>query len=158
VAGLVKPEMHMMVLIESTQKALDSGLFYTKDVKAFVLNDMNVSPEVSSRNKARVEGGDFGYETYYAREYIKRRAHERHFAEVEAKLALTPGADLGSLIFNDYKLNTKCAVESIEGAKVKIIGKRGRYTMSCVTDVLAIDSALVRAFEQGKRKTAGLSV
>jgi hypothetical protein len=117
---------------------------------------MNVSPEVASRGMSRVEGGDFGYETYYARRFLERREHERHLAEVEKTLALTPGTNLGSIVFNDYKLNTKCIVESIDGTSVKIVGKRGRYTMSCVTDVLGINSALIRAFEQGKRKTPGL--
>jgi hypothetical protein len=157
VAGLVTPDEHMVRLIESTQKALDSGLFYSAEVKAFVAADMNISPEVASRNKTRVEGGDFGYETFYAQKYLERRAHERALTEAENTLGLVPGKDLGTIMFNDYKLNTKCVVESIEGTQVKIVGKRGRYTMSCVTDALGIQAALARAFEQGKRKTVGLA-
>jgi hypothetical protein len=142
----------MLRLIESTKRALDSGLFYSNAVKAFVRADMDVSAEVAERNKSKVQGGDFGYETYYARQYLDARAAERKLADAERELNLIQGMQLGTLIFNDYKMNTKCMVESIEGSTVKVVGKRGAYKVTLTTNALGIQWAIKRAEEKGKRK------
>jgi hypothetical protein len=157
-AGHREPVAHEQRLIDATQQALDSGLFYSSEVKAFVKADFGdyLRPEDAARNRSNVEGGDFGYEVYYARQVIDARAAAKRLADAEAALNLKPGTVLGSLVFSDYKLNTKCVVESVENSVVEIKGKRGAHVVIFTVNALSVQRALERAFEKGKRKSAAI--
>jgi hypothetical protein len=77
-------------------------------------------------------------------------------ADAEAKLILRVGTTLGTLVFNDFKVNTNCVVEAIDGATITVAGKRGKYIVKLETNALGIQYALDRAFSKGKRKSAEL--
>ncbi|MDM0037300.1 hypothetical protein QTI33_34605 [Variovorax sp. J22P271] len=59
-----------------------------------------------ARNTERVDGGDFGYDVYYARSAVEAMRHQRKLVATAQALAFQPGDKVGALIFNDGKRNT----------------------------------------------------
>lgn len=148
-----QPTARQSAVIEAVSAALTGGLHYTKDVRAFCARYLEITPEVDEHPSGRrVEGGEFGMDCYYARRTIDAR--NKHAAEdaAAAGLRLVPGLELGSLIFTDCKLTTRCKVESIEGAQVSFSGKRGRYTVTGKATALGLRHAMERAHRGGKRR------
>ncbi|MDB5768031.1 MAG: hypothetical protein JWQ61_2845 [Collimonas fungivorans] len=155
-AGTIEP--YMQKVIEAVQRALDAGKFYTTDVLASVITDFGsyLRPGDTEVGKGEVEGGIFGMEVYYAREFIRNQSARKALADAEGKLNLRVGTTLGTLVFNDFKVNTNCVVDAIDGATITVAGKRGKYVVKLETNALGIQYALERAFSKGKRKSAEL--
>lgn len=151
-------EPHMQKVIDAVQRALDAGKFYSTDVLASVVADFGdyLRPGDADIGKDEVEGGIFGMEVYYARDFIRIQAGRKALADAEAKLNLQVGTILGTLVFNDFKVNTNCVVEGIDGSSITVTGKRGKYIVKLETNALGIQHALERAFSKGKRKSAEL--
>jgi hypothetical protein len=151
-------ELYMQQVIDAVQRALDAGKFYTTDVLASVITDLGsyLRPGDTEVGKGEVEGGIFGMEIYYAREFIRNQSARKALADAEAKLNLQVGTSLGTLVFNDFKVNSNCVVEAIDGATITVAGKRGKYIVKLETNALGIQYALERAFSKGKRKSAEL--
>lgn len=154
--GRVTPDEHQQRLIDTVAAKIEAGVFYTSDMLRAVIDDLSpyLTEEMIQRGRGHVEGGVFGMEVYYARDLLRLRAASKHYAEVEKKLDLHVDDNLGSLVFNDYKLTTKCKVDSIDGCKISLTGKRGAYVVKFTTDHVGIDNAMDRAYTRGKRKTA----
>lgn len=152
-------EPHMMRLIGAVSRAVKSGLFYNDDVLAAVIADFgdHLRPGDAEIGKGAVQGGQFGMEVYYARDYLRACEARELLDAADEKLALSKGVQLGTLIFNDFKVTTGCVVSTIDRAGVIVMGKRGRYTVQFTTNVVAIDAAIERAFEKGKRPSATLA-
>lgn len=143
-----------LILIDSVRRALASGLFYTSDVLAFVIQDLNVSKEAQTIQADRVEGGLIGMEVYYARGYlddVKRREANDAAAQ---KLALRIGQKLPQMMFTDYKMNSGCIVfdVSAKGRTAKIVAKRGRQTVHINASACDIANAIERAAERKAQK------
>lgn len=60
------------LLIETVGKAIRAGMFYSLDVGGWVADALGVSRE--NLRGGGVEGGIFGYECYFARQELDRRA------------------------------------------------------------------------------------
>lgn len=156
-AQLIPIDKYKQRMVEAVQRSLDKKLFYTTDILADVIHDMRdlIAPGVLEA-KNGVEGGPFGMEVYYAHDYLRRIIEIKNKNAAVERLNLRTGTPLGSLIFNDYKLNTNCSVLSTDEGGYRITGKRGKFTISFTTDASSIECAMDRAFEKGKRKFKGL--
>ena len=72
-----EPTARQRLVMESAERALDAGLFYTVDVNAAVAKDLGVTTEQLGRNTERVDGGDFAYDVFYARSAIEAIRYQR---------------------------------------------------------------------------------
>ena len=153
------PDARQSLVIKAVQAALAAGRYYTNDVQAFCAEYLGVGPELQqSKGPIRNEGGIFGMDCYYARNYL--RAREKFAMSAEAMSQLKPyvGQKLGSIVFNDYKRTTGAVVIAVfdQSDSVRISGKRGAQTIEAtvsVADYLALLPTLPAA--QVVRSTAG---
>lgn len=148
------PSAPMQELIDATRAALESGLFYSRHVLDAVVTALahRLTPALLERGRGRVEGGDFGMETYYARKYIEACAQREHRRAAEARLSLAPGRALGTLIFNDGKQTTSCVVTKWENGWGTLRGRRGRQTVEIRCDAIAVEYAIERYHERRDRR------
>jgi hypothetical protein len=146
------PTARQQSVMNAVSVALSEGLFYTKDVYTRCVEILNPDADSLAVNAKRVEGGEFGMDCFYARGTLAaQREHDEATAAAQ-HLALTPGAPLGALIFNDGKLIRACVAAEVNGRSVVMRGKRGASTVGGPVDVLSIARAMDRAHESGKRK------
>lgn len=149
-----KPTERQLIVIEAVQSALDAKCFYTDMVLEHCKKYLAITPEQAAVNTERVEGGNFGMDCYYARNYIE--AQLGHESERIALNRLNPrvGQDLGVLIFSDFKRNTGMTITAISagGKLFDLCGKRGAYKVSLSCTAKQIEHAMNRAFQQGSRK------
>ncbi|CAG9236931.1 hypothetical protein PSP6_700014 [Paraburkholderia tropica] len=152
-------EPHMMRLIGAVSRALESGLFYSDAVLAAVIADFGnyLQPGDTEIGKSEVSGGQFGMEVYYARRYLDACDQRVMLDAAAEKLALRNGTHLGTLMFNDFKVTTGCVASGVSRSGVTVTGKRGRTVVRFSTNAVAIDCAIERAFEKGKRPSATLA-
>lgn len=157
-----QPTDRQKVLIDAVLDAKANGLFYTKDVLNHVAKALSVTPEQTAVGATRTEGGDFGMDCYYARQFIEAR--HRHEAERQAWTLLKPaiGMDIGTLVFNDYKRTTGVVVTGFvgdgdvkngKGMLMALRGKRGSMTVLLNATATQVRYAMDRAAEKGNRKT-----
>ncbi len=157
-----QPTDRQKVLIDAVRDAKASGLFYTKDVRNHVAKALNLTPEQAAVGATRTEGGDFGMDCYYARQFIE--AVQRHEAEHQAWVQLKPtaGLDIGTLVFNDFKRTTGVVVTGFvgegdvkngKGMLMALRGKRGAMTVGLNATATQVRYAMDRAAEKGNRKT-----
>ena len=149
------PTARQKMVMDSVQKALDSGLFYNDAVREFVAKDIGATEDQLNSNKSNVQGGDFGYDVYYARKAIEASGNNALEKQIHEELNLRAGDKLGTLIFNnDFKVNTNVVVKSVseDGKSVELDGKRGAYTITVKANTAAVRYAIERAKERGKRK------
>jgi len=148
------PTDRQATIIRAVQLALDAKLFYTDEVRAHCAATLGVTPEQAAVGAARTEGGTFGLDVYYARQYLS--AQTKFQAERVALLRLKPteGLELGTLMFNDFKRNTGMRVTGVssDSKEITLIGKRGAYTVTLVCTAKQIENAIDRAHERGLRK------
>jgi len=138
--------------MNAVQAALDAGKFYANEVKDFVADRLGITPEQRAFNKTRVEGGDFGYEVYLARQVVEGRQRDDKLQAATRALNLKPGDQIGALVFNnDFKRNTGMKVVSVDGDSVVLEGKRGSRTIQQRTDSLGVLKGIDRAKEKGYR-------
>ena len=147
------PTDRQMVVIAAVRAAVEAKLFYTSDVLAFAKTYLAITEEQAAVGTDRVEGGNFGMDLYYARDFL--RAEEAHALDRSARdrLKLCVGKQLGTLVFNDMKRNTGMRVTStVDGKLFTLTGKRGASTVILSCSARQIEHAMVRAFERGQRK------
>lgn len=140
-----------MILIDSVRRALESGLFYTRDVLAFVVDDLKVSEEAQAIQSKHVEGGLIGMEAYYARGYLDDVKDREENDAAAQKLGLRVGQKLPQMMFSrDYKMNSGCVVFEVgmKGRTAKIAAKRGKQTVHIESNARDILSAIERAAER----------
>ncbi|MCE1249261.1 MAG: hypothetical protein LWW82_00845, partial [Comamonadaceae bacterium] len=148
------PTARQQLLMDAVGRAVDGGKFYAHDVNDAVANELGVTPEQRGRNRHNVDGGDFGYDAYMARNALDAQRGNAKSREIAKALSLQPGDKLGTLVFNDGKVTTGVAVTALSdtGLIATIAGKRGVATTHGQVGVDAIAAALDRAKERGKRK------
>jgi len=150
-----KPTDRQLICIEAVQSALDANLFYTTDMVAHCKAYLGVTPEQAASNRSKVEGGDCGYDFYYARSYLKAQfGHQADRSSIE-RLKPYVGQVLGTLVFGDFKRTTGMVVTEVcEGGKlITATGKRGSYGVVLKCTARQIENAMDRAFERKSRKT-----
>jgi hypothetical protein len=102
----LKPNLRQQLVMAAAARAIDAGLFYNVDVNAAVAADLGVTREQLARNTQKVDGGDFGYDVYFARGAVEAIRHQQRLVDTAAALALRPGDKVGAIIFNDGKRTT----------------------------------------------------
>ena len=145
------PSARQRLVMGSVERALDSSLYYKREVDAFVANDLAVTPDVRASNKSNTEGGDFGYDVYYARLAVEAARGHVLRKSIESQMGLTVGDSLGTLVFNDGKVTAGARVEALDGSDVVIAARRGAASTKASTTVASIAMAMDRAKERGKR-------
>jgi hypothetical protein len=146
------PTARQQLVMDAAAKAIDSGLFYTTDVRAFCVKALEPSNEALQSNRNNVEGGDFGYDVYYARHAVEEQRKWAKTLDIAKALGLTVGDKLGTLVFSDFKRTTGVTITKVGRLSADITGKRGAYTVTGTIDVLTLRNAIDRAKEYGKRK------
>lgn len=149
-----EPSPRQQVVMDAVASALDEGKYYTDDVRERASELLGVSPDVLARNKSNVEGGDFGFDVYYARKAVEAQRANNKSRQLADEMALKPGDVLGTLVANDYKRMTGVKVVSISdsGLSAVIEAKRGTATVRGEMGVDALKAAFDRANERGNRK------
>jgi hypothetical protein len=148
-----RPSARQQSTIDAVAVALSEGLFYTKDVYARCVEILQPSADVLTVQAKRVEGGEFGMDCYYARRTLEAQREHASAMDAARHLALTPGAELGALIFNDGKLIRAAVATEVRSRSVVMRGKRGAKEVAGPVDILALARAMDRAHSEGKRKT-----
>lgn len=149
------PDARQSLVISAVQAALAAGKYYTNDVRAFCAEYLGVGPEAQQSNgPIRNEGGPFGMDCYYARQYLDAQEKFAKSAEAMSKLKPYVGQKLGPIVFNDYKRTTGVVVIAVfdQTDAVRISGKRGAQTIEATVTATQIASAIDRANEKGYRK------
>lgn len=149
-----KPTERQQAIMDAVGQAIDAGKFYTTDVVAFAAEKIGVTPEQRKQNTLGTENGDFGYDVYHARRAVEAQRKHNLAAKIAGELNLQAGDKLGTIVFNDFKINTNVTVESVsdDGQTISIKGKRGSYVVTATTSPIDIKNAIERAIEKGKRK------
>lgn len=142
----VEPTVEMAELSIMVKAALDAGLYYSKDVLAAVIEMMGerLTADLIALGRDRVEGGYFGMEVYYARQYLEALARREQVQSAEADLMLEAGRRLGVLMFSDGKQVKSCTVVRWESGIATIKGMRGRYEVTGSYDALTLSKAIRR--------------
>ncbi len=146
-----KPDARQQVVMDAVAAALDSGLFYSRELKDRVATDLGVSDEVRAKNRSNVEGGDFGYDVYYARKAVEARRELQSLDRETERASFKAGDKLGVLVFSDYKATKAVVVETVEDGLVTFTGKRGNVTVRGKANALQLKAAMDRAKERGNR-------
>lgn len=147
-----EPDARQKIVMDAVEKALANGVFYNRDMDEKVAEALGVGADVRSRKNSGTEGGDFGYDVYMARKAVEAKQRHAEIARVQAEQNFKAGDVLGTLIFNDFKVNTGVTVEAVNGDQIKLRGKRGAYSVTMETGPTNIKYAIERAHEKGKRK------
>ena len=144
----------MRGLMNTVAIAEAAGVFYTKDMYAYVCACYDFTEEELARGKG-VEGGTVGMDIYYARGRLR---HEKEVAEDEtarATLNLEPGTKLGCLLFNYARgVMRNCSVASITPTHVRVLGTRGNQRFNVDTTARAIVHAKDRYLKREALKRA----
>ena len=149
------PTPRQQIIMDAVQRALDAGAFYSDDILQRVARDLKVSAEVRASNRSAVQGGDLGYDAYYARGALDARKEHAAEAKAREEMALKAGDELGTLVFNDGKVTTSVTVTGTDDAgRYELTGKRGPATVKVQAPAISIKFAIERAHERGKRKTS----
>ena len=149
-----KPTPRQQIIMDAVGQAKDEGLFYADGIKARAVELLQVSPEVLALNKSNTDGGDVGYDLYYARNAVDAHRGNQKSRDISDAMDLKAGDVIGTLITSDYKQTTGVTIVSVgdDGLSVKFIGKRGAYSVSGEIGVDSIKASIDRAKEKGKRK------
>ena len=150
------PSARQRLVIQAVKAALDAGKYYSDEVREFCAKRLAISQEQASVGIARVEGGTFAMDCYYARGYL--RAQENFAKQDSVRTLLKPfvGQKLGTLTFNDFKRNTGAMVKAIseDGHTITISAKRGSVGVELACNAEQIARAMDRAAERGHRKAS----
>lgn len=147
-----EPDARQKIVMDAVEKAIADGVFYNRDMDEKVAEALGVDADVRSRKNSGTEGGDFGYDVYMARKAVEAKQRYAEIARVQAEQNFKVGDVLGTLIFNDFKVNTGVTVKAVNGDQIKLRGKRGAYSVTMETGPTNIKYAIERAHEKGKRK------
>ncbi len=150
------PNERQQRLMDEVAKVLDAGAFYNVDVYQRVASALGVDAATLASNKTGVQNGDFGYDVYLARKCVEAKRAHHVLCSVADELALKPGDKLGTLIFNDFKINRSVEVVSVsdDGFTVNMTGKRGACIAKIEASPMAVKCAVERAKERNKRKNS----
>lgn len=148
------PSDRQMLVIQAVKTALEEKLFYSDDVLKRASKILGVTEEQAASGASVVQGGHFGMECYYARQYIEaQRAYaiDRAYAK---QLQPHKGMKLGTLVFNDSKRNTSVEIVEVEerGRMLTLHGKRGNTTVAMTCTATQVAYALDRAAQRELRK------
>jgi len=146
------PNPRQQIMVDAVLEGLTSGVYYTDDILAYVIDKLEITPEVATLNfTTRVEGGYVGMDAYYARNYL--RAAETWKRRDAALVALAPvvGQVYGSLCFN-YKRVNLVKVTEVNGDMISFTAKSGNRLVSGCGNALQIVESGERAFAREWRK------
>lgn len=148
------PSENQKLVIAVVKAALDSGLFYTTDVRSFCAKAMGLTSEQDAANfqPARVEGGVFGMECYYARKYLDAMSRFAREDKAHAQLKPHVGQKLGTIMFNDFKRSTGAVVSEVKDNVITLHFKRGKVLLGAEVSALVIKNAIDRAAEKQLRR------
>lgn len=148
------PNARQQLVADAVQKALDSGLYYSKDVVAFCKRELHVTEEQEGVGAKRVENGEVGMDCYYARKYLDKQRELSKARNVLKLLQPKAGQLLGTLMFSDYKRNTGAVITQVseDGMSITVQGKRGAAVATFTCSPLQVANAMDRAAERGLRK------
>jgi hypothetical protein len=151
-----QPTQRQLLVIEAAARAIDGGAFYSVDVRSAVAADLGVTPEQLARNTHGVEGGDFGYDLYFASGALNAIRRHQKAVETARALGLQAGDGIGAIIFNDGKRNTGAVVQSVsaDGIELEIRAKRGGKLIAFACRIDALANAIRTAHERGARPDA----
>lgn len=128
-------------MLDAVGKALDAGLFYTKEFNKFVADVLGVTDQ-SAFAVDRTEGGPFGYEVYYARKVVEKERADNRNKDIGEKLRLSVGENIGRLRLNDGKIASASTIASVGDTSAVIMAKRGPQTIKVT---LTFDSLMAYA-------------
>lgn len=131
----------------SVERAIDDGVFYNKEMTERVAKELGYTGPTD-------DGSVFKTDVYLARGTVEAKRKYANQTAIANELNLKAGDNLGTLIFNDFKVTTGVTVESVskDGRDIKFTGKRGPARVSAQTQPESIKAAIDRAHEKGKRK------
>jgi hypothetical protein len=156
-----EPTSRQALVIAAVRAALESGLYYTADVLKHCVNSLGLDKETALKqgnSNAPVEGGIFGMDCYYARDYLDVVAERNANMDAWASVGPVVGNNFGTVAFNDGKKITGWTVTSLmpESYSCEFTGKRGGKDVRHTCTVSALKRAVNRAFELGLRKDASV--
>lgn len=149
-----EPTSSQVLVIDAVQAALGAGKFYSDEVVAYCAAFLGLSEEdrLANFDRTRVEGGMFGMDCYYARDYLQHCKDVAAEAQARTLLQLREGRALGVLVFNDGKRVTGCSVVEVRDDDTVLSGKRGSKILVLAAKATAIQHAMDRACERGFRR------
>lgn len=147
------PTARQQLVMAATARALAAGHFYSGDVNDAVAADLAVTPEQRARNSHQVEGGDFGFDVYYAQRAVEAAREHKVLLETARVLGLQPGVKVGTLRFNDGTKTSSCVIRSVEdgGTQLVIEGTRRAQAVTLSCSVVGLARAVQSAHERGMR-------
>lgn len=132
-------------LFAAVSKALDAGLFYNRDVDAFVAKELGVTDEQRKVGADKVEGGAFGYDIYHARKAVEKARADKSNSDAGKRLGLKVGENIGKLRLQDGKIASAATVEAVSEKDVTLIAKRGPQTIRVTIPYTSIETYAERA-------------
>lgn len=150
-----QPTERQKLVIDAVRSALDVGkLYYTKDVYAYCLNILLPSVETLAKNAKSVEGGEFGMDLYYARQYLDAQKRFAMEDELNSQLKPRAGMRLGTLVMQDLKRYTGVTIAGAREDCLTLDAKRGSIAARFTASVTGVRNAVDRAYERKLRKTS----
>lgn len=153
-SGRQNPDEYQQAVMDTVQKALDSGLHYLTDVYTFCREHMDFIPADwwDMQFNQAVERGCMGMEIYMARDTLSEQViREENW---KAMTTLVIGQNLGTLYVNT-KRATGCTIIEMDVAtcQIKFQGKMGKNTVQFSVRSGAIQTMIERAIARGWRKS-----
>ena len=156
--GRAEPDEYCAHVIRAMRDARAAGLFYNSETyprAAAVMAHRWGYADVRGSGDNGVPAW-FGSHCYMADDVIREQAAREARRIAREALQLAPGTDIGSIIFSDGKLIRCVTVESVSdsGESVTLAGKRGATPVRWQGEPLAVQTAIDRAHQKGKRRTS----
>ena len=152
ISGEVAPDEDQSKMIAIVHQARDTGLFYNRDVIAYIKKHNDFIPEYAwglQLERSAVENGIMGMEMYSATSYLReKKIREDNDLALQS---ISDGQYFGSLSVNGKRYN-KCQVTSINGRTVNFTGLAGRYTVTFWTEASSVQGMIDKAVDKGWRK------
>lgn len=153
-----------IALMDAVRKALDTKLFYNRDVDNFVAKELGVTAEQRKAGTSedpnatgpmdRVDGGAFGYDVYLAREVVESEKAKQAEIAAGERLKLIVGMNVGQVKLNDGKMAAAATVESLTPTGVVLTAKRGPQNIRITTGYVGLEIMAQRAGNEFFKKRA----
>lgn len=151
------PTARQQLVMHAVARALDKKLFYSDAVRKEVAADLGVTPEQQARNTSRVEGGDFGFDVYYARQALEQQRRNVTIRAITARMELRVGDKIGTIVSPDRKLWRGVKILAVsedrfgDMGELKLAGSRGAQRIQFTMHTSQLYAAMCDALERGER-------